>query len=218
MTFAPPSPPVVGGIPANHSGEHNHPPQLVVIHSAVMDCRVGAAKLLGEWNRKGTTGGSWHYATDPAETIQCSWDRFVTWAAPPNRTSHGGVLHIEMADRPVPAPTVRGKALQRLRQTWRWRTMAHRKMLARTARLTAELCLAYDLPPVYVGPIGQRLGRKGWTTHAARTIAYRQSTHWDPGFWPRRRFGRMVREHYDRTQAAHLAAEGTSPALGDKGR
>lgn len=194
-TFPPPAPPVVGGHPARHSGTDNHPPQLVTIHSAVMDCKPGAARLLGAWNRDGTTGGSWHYATDPREVIQCSYDRYVCHAAPPNRTSWGGVIHIEMADRPAPVPTVKGKALQALRRTWRWRDPAHRAMLQLTAELTAELCLAYDLPTRYVGPIGQRLGRKGWTTHAARTAAYRQSVHWDPGFWPRRRFGRLVERH-----------------------
>jgi hypothetical protein len=191
-TYPPPSPPVVGGHPANHSGTNNHPPQLVVIHSAVMACEVGAARKLGAWNRDGTTGGSWHYATDPAETIQCSYDRYVTWAAPPNRTTWGGVLHVEMADWPAPVPSVKGRALAKLRKTWRWRTLAHRKMLERTARLTAQLCRAYDLPPRYVSATAQRRGVKGWTTHAARTAAYGQSTHWDPGFWPRRRFGRMV--------------------------
>lgn len=210
-TIPPPSPPVVGGVPANHSGENNHPPQLVVIHSAVMDCKVGAARLLGAWNRDGTTGGSWHYATDPAETIQCSFDRFVCWAAPPNRTGHGGVLHIEMADRPLPKPTARGRALQGLHKTWRWRTLEHRKMLHRTARLTAHLCAAYDLPPVYVGPIGQRMGRKGWTTHAARTIAYRQSTHWDPGWWPRRRFGRLVTRYHAELTTTTRPRKATTP-------
>lgn len=201
--FDPPAPPVVGGIPARHSGETNHPPQLVVVHSAVMDCRPGAARLLGAWNRAGTTGGSWHYATDPLETIQCSYDRFVCHAAPPNRTGFGGVLHIEMADRPIPAPTVTGRARQRLRRVWRWRNRDQQMMLRRTAHLVADLCLAYDLPPRYVGPIAQRLGRKGWTTHAARTIAYRQSTHWDPGFWPRRKFDRMVRARYDLRAGVH---------------
>jgi hypothetical protein len=192
---------VVGGIPKHHSGQLNHPPTLVVIHSAVMDCKVGAARLLGAWNRDGTTGGSWHYATDPAETIQCSYDRFVCWAAPPN----GHKLHIEMADRPIPKPTARGRALQALRKTWRWRTLEHRKMLERTARLTAGLCLAYGLPPRYVGPIGLKLGRKGWTTHAAVTLAFRQSTHWDPGWWPHRRFARRVRAIH-----AELLAEGVN--------
>lgn len=197
-TTPPPSPPVVGGIPANHSGENNHPPTLVVIHSAVTDCRPGMARKLGTWNRDGTTGGSWHYATDPAEAIQCSYDRFVCWAAPPN----GHTLHIEMADRPVPAPTLTGKALQLAKSRWRWNDAPHRLMLQITAELTAQLCLAYDLPPRYVGPIGQRAGRKGWTTHAARTAAFGQSTHWDPGFWPRRRFAKLVRAYYTSGKAA----------------
>lgn len=192
-----PSPTVIGGVPANHSGDNNHPPQLVVVHSAVMDLERGAARLLARWNRDGTTGGSWHYSVDAWEVIQCSWDRFVCWAAPPNRTGFGGVLHIEMADRPTPAPTRRGRALQALKRTWRWRSRDHQAMLRRTAHLVAELCLAYDLPPTYVGPLAQRRGEKGWTTHAARTIAYRQSTHWDPGFWPHKKFARMVRARYN---------------------
>lgn len=196
MTPTPPAPPVVGGIPKRHSGENNHPPQLVVIHSAVTECRTGMARLLGKWNTEGTTGGSWHYSVDPEETIQCSYDRFVVWAAPPNRTVYGGVLDIEMADRPVPSPKLTGRALQAAKARWRWSDDAHQKMLHRTAQLTAQLCAAYGLPPRYVGPVGQRLGRKGWTTHAARSLAYGQSTHWDPGFWPRHRFARLVTTYY----------------------
>lgn len=191
MSYAPPTPPVVGGTPAHHSGETNHPPRLVVIHSAVTPCRPGMARQLGKWNAAGTTGGSWHYATDPAETIQCSYDRFVCWAAPPN----GHTLHIEMADHPVPVPPLAQRL--RARKTWRWNDPEQAKMLERTAQLTAQLCLAYGLPPRYVGAAGQRAGRLGWTTHAARTAAFGQSTHWDPGHWPRRKFARLVRKFYD---------------------
>lgn len=198
----PPSPPVVGGIPAHHSGEENHPITRVVIHSAVIACEVGAARTLGAWNRDGVTAGSWHYATDPAETIQCSFDRFVCWHAPPN----DGSIGIEMADWPAPVPGVKGKALAALRKSWRWRTLAHRKMLQRTARLTAELCLAYDLPPCFLGVNALRHGGKGWTTHATVSAAFGQSSHWDPGFWPRRRFARMVGKHYAALQAAAVQA------------
>ena len=176
-----PSPPVVGGYPANHSGQSNHPPTRVVIHSAVMDCRPGAARLLGAWNRDGTTGGSWHYATDPAETIQCSYDRFVCWHAPPNGRSIG----IEMADRPSSSAA-------------RWLLPGHARMLRRTAHLAAELCLAYDLPLVFLGPAQLQAGRKGITTHAMVSEAFGQSSHWDPGGWPRKRFMRMARRHADK--------------------
>lgn len=197
-----PAPPVVGGVPAHHSGENNHPPTLIVVHSAVIACKVGNARLLAAWNRDGTTAGSWHYAVDPAETIQCSYDRFVCWHAPPN----GHTIGIEMCDMPAPVPTVRGRALAALRKSWRWRDLEHRRTLERTADLVAGLLLAYDLPPCYVGVNAQRNGGKGWTTHAARSLAFGQSTHWDPGFWPRRRFGRMVARRYARLKAAHDAA------------
>lgn len=188
-TYPPPNPPVIGGHPKRHSGTGNHPITRVVIHSAVMECRPGAARTLADWNRRGTTGGSWHYSTDPREAIQCSFDRYVCHHAPPNDGSAG----IEMADWPARRPG-ESRIRRRLRKSWRWRTRNHRDMLKITARLTAELCLANDLPLRFVGARGLRRGRKGWTTHAAVSKAWGQSSHWDPGWWPRRRFGRLVRQ------------------------
>lgn len=193
MRYPVPAPPVVGGIPKRHSGQNNKPPEIVVIHSAVMQCEPGAARKLGAWNRDGTTGGSWHYATDPDETIQCSYDRFVCHAAPPNPRK----LHIEMADWPGPVPgdkpgTARYKALRRV---WRWRNPQQIKMLKRTAKLTAQLCLAYDLPVKYLSVAEVRAGGKGITGHVNVSKAFGQSVHWDPGFWPRRRFMRLVRKY-----------------------
>jgi hypothetical protein len=116
------SPPVVGGTPAKHSGRGNKPVKRVVIHSAVMPCEPGRARQLADMNRQGSTGGSWHYATDPENTFQCSWDSYVCWHAPPNT----GSLGIEMADWPSRVPG-------------RWLKANQRKMLERTARLTVEL-------------------------------------------------------------------------------
>jgi hypothetical protein len=160
-----------------------------------MPCEPGRARQLGAWNRDGTTRGSWHYAVDPAETIQCSWDRYVCHAAPPN----GHSLHIEMADHPAPVPASR--VLQAAR-SWRWAGANHRAMLHRTAKLTAHLLLAYGLPLEFRTADELRAGAKGWTTHAEVTKAFRQSTHWDPGHWPQRRFARLVKRY-----AAELLGE-----------
>jgi hypothetical protein len=150
------------------------------------------ADALARMNRDGSTGGSWHYATDPTATVQCSWDSYVCWHAPPNAHSLG----IEMADTPGRRPTERSVRMAR-RKFWRWRGKNHQATLDRTARLVAGLCLGYDLPPRYVSARGLRQGRKGWTTHAAVSRAFRQSTHWDPGWWPRRKFGRLVVRYYN---------------------
>ena len=183
MKHPPPSPPApCGGIPRHHSGERNLDDLTrIVIHSAVMDCKPGAARLLAKWCAEGTTMGSWHYGVDPDETTQCAWDRFVCWHAPPN----GGSLGIEMADRPALGAT--GMA--------RWALPRQRRMLKRAAELTAELCLAYDIPAVLLTPAGLKEGRRGIATHNSVSDAFHQSTHWDPGAWPRTRFMRMVRDH-----------------------
>ncbi len=184
------SPPVIGGTPALHSGKGNKPVRRVVVHSAVMPCEPGRARQLGNMNRLGSTGGSWHYSTDPAETFQCSWDSYVCWHAPPNLHSLG----IEMADHPAPRPDTRVKRLLwNLRRSWRWAGKNHRRMLQRTAQLTAELVVLHDLPAVWLSPRKLRAGHKGVTGHAQVSRAWGQSSHWDPGWWPRRRFMRKVR-------------------------
>lgn len=189
--FPPPSPLVIGGSPFHHSGRGNHPVTRVVIHSAVMACRPGAARLLAEWNTRGTTGGSWHYAVDPDEIVQCSFDSWVCWHAPPN----GHSLGIEMADSADHEP-----GLPVWRRT-RWARPTQRRMLRLTAQLTAELCLAYDLPLVLLTPDGVRAGRKGIATHATVTAAFGESTHTDPRTWPASRFLRLVRKHAAAVQA-----------------
>lgn len=189
--FDPPSPPVVGGVPNMHSGTNNKPVHRIVIHSAVAACVAGAARGLGGLNQRSTTG-SWHYATDPAETIQCSFDSYVCWHAPPNLHSLG----IEMADFPVPWPEDRSRrAMAKMRRVWRWMGQNHRLMLHRTAKLTAELALAYDVPIRFVSVQGLKDGKHGITTHVNVSKAFHQSTHWDPGAWPKRYFMRLVRRY-----------------------
>ena len=193
MTIRPPSPPVVGGHPHHHSGTRNKPIMRLVIHSAVIPCEPGRARQLGQWNRDGTTAGSWHYAIDPDEAIQCSYDSYVCWHAPPNAHSLG----FEMCDTPGRRPDARrgSRLWWNLRKSWRWAGRNHRKTLHRTARLVAHAALAYDVPIRFLSPAELLAGRRGITTHANVSKAFRQSSHWDPGWWPRRRFMRLVRRH-----------------------
>lgn len=188
-----PAPPYVGP-PANHGGRDNKPIDRIVIHSGVVKCERGGARKLARYFKQTTRDASAHYCVDPGEVIQGLYDSWVGYAAPPNPHS----LHVEMCDNPGPIPAggLFGKLAWRLRSSWRWRNPEQRLMLRRTARLTAQLCASYALPPTFRGVSGLRAGRRGVTTHANVSKAFRQSTHWDPGFWPQRRFMRWVRQDH----------------------
>lgn len=193
-----PSPTYVGP-PAHSSGTGNKPINRIVIHSTVSPCAPGWAQRIARYFMGASAGGSAHYVTDPDETIQAAYDDVVCWHAPPN----DGSLGIEMCDTPGPVPNDKpwSAAWKAARRAWRWRKPEQQKMLARTAVLTAELCLAYDVPPWFRTPAQLRAGKHGVTTHANVSKAFGQSTHWDPGFWPRRRFMRMVRAEVARIKA-----------------
>lgn len=187
--------PYVG--PAAHTTDGpNKPIARIVIHSTVSPCEAGGARKIGAYFRSQTSGGSAHYIVDPGEVVQSVFDGVIAWHAPPNQHSIG----IEMCDMPGPPPSRPMSAAwwRRFRKSWRWARPAQARMLERTAKLTAQLCLAYDVPAVYVDAAGLRAGRRGITTHNEVSTAFEQSTHWDPGVWPRRSFVRMVRAEVKR--------------------
>jgi N-acetylmuramoyl-L-alanine amidase CwlA len=175
MSYTPPSPRYLG--PAAHtSGPGNKPINRIVLHSTVSPCVPGGAEQIASYFRSQSAGGSAHYVVDPSEVVQVVYDDVIAWHAPPN----GHSLGIEMCDMP-------SQSMER------WNDQNHVKLLKRAARLTAELCLAYDVPPFYVPASKLVTGGRGVTTHNDVSEAFHQSTHWDPGAWPRRLFMRTVR-------------------------
>lgn len=189
----PPNPPYEG--PAAHTSPGpNLPATRVVIHSTVSPCKPGGRHDISAYFRSPASGGSAHYVTDPVAASQVVLDHTIAWHAPPNPHSFG----IEMCDIPGPLPgdhfvKAVWKAAMR---TWRWRRPNQQAMLRVTAQLAAQLCAAYGVPPVFIGVRRLRAGRRGVTTHSCVSRAWGQSTHWDPGFWPRRRFMRLVRDYH----------------------
>lgn len=191
----PPNPPYVG--PAAHtSAGDNKPITRIVIHSTVSPCRPGGARDIGRYFATQAAGGSAHYIVDPGEVVQDVFDGVIAWHAPPNPHSLG----IEMCDIPGPVPgDGRVKALLKAgRRTWRWRRPEQQQMLRRTAKLTAQLCAAYHVPTNFLTVRKLKSGAHGITTHNNVSQTWHESTHWDPGFWPRYRFMRMVRKEYAR--------------------
>lgn len=178
MTTTPPSPPYLG--PAYRHGDNdNKPIRRIVIHSTVSPCELGGARNIAGYFRSSSAGGSAHYVVDPGEVVQVVYDSTVAYHAPPNQHSLG----VELCDYPVAGSAAR------------WKDREHRLMLDRAAMLVAQLCLAYGVPGYYRNATQLRGGAHGVTTHAQVSEAFRQSSHWDPGAWPRRRFMRKVRRN-----------------------
>lgn len=188
--------PVYLGPAAHDSGSGNKPIHRIVIHETVSPCVPGGARSIAAYFRSPRAGGSAHYVVDPGEVVQVVLDDTVAWHAPPNEHSLG----IEMCDYPSslsldhwlakdPAQVEHGNRKNPLR----YLEKNHRQMLRRTARLTAQLCLAYDVPAKFLTPEQLLAGEHGVTTHANVTKAFHQSSHWDPGLWPKRAFMRQVR-------------------------
>lgn len=177
MAIRPPAPPYLGP-PAHSSGTANKPINRVVIHSTVSPCEAGQARKIAAYFRSPSAGGSAHYVVDPEETVQAAYDSVVCWHAPPN----GHSLGVEMCEYPN-------------QDIDRWDQPNHVKLLDRTARLTARLCLAYGVPIQFLMPEDLRAGKRGITTHNNVSQAWHESTHWDPGAWPRERFMQLVNQH-----------------------
>lgn len=188
----PPAPAYRG--PAAHTTPgHNKPIHRVVLHSTVSPCVEGGAEMIARYFKSEGAGGSAHYVVDPAETVQVVYDDVIAWHAPPNQNSLG----IEMCDIPGPIPgdSRTSAAFKAARKAWRWTRPAQRQMLHNAAELTAQLCLAYDVPLIFLSASDLVAGKRGITTHNNVSQAWHQSVHWDPGFWPRRKFMRLVRQY-----------------------
>lgn len=174
----PPAPPYLGPA-AHHGAADNKPIHRVVIHSTVSPCVAGQARATAAYFRGTDRDASAHYVVDPAEVVQVVYDSVEAYHAPPNQHSLG----VELCDIPSALTAAR------------WLGRNHRAELERAAELVAQLCLAYGVPVRYVTAAQLRAGAHGITTHAEVSAAWRQTTHWDPGRWPRRRFIRKVRKY-----------------------
>jgi hypothetical protein len=181
VTYPPPAPPYLGP-PFRKSSGSNKPIRRIVLHGTVSPTERGRARKIAAYFRSPSAGGSAHYVVDPGEVVQSAYDSVTCWHAPPNSNSLG----IELCD------WVGGKDGKPLPLT-RWDQRDHRAMLKLAARLTAELCLAYNVPVRMLGPRGLKAGKQGICEHSDVSAAFKQSSHWDLGSFPRHRFIRMVR-------------------------
>lgn len=175
-----PSPQQYPAAEGNYGGPQDPTNGLIVLHSMVYPCKPGAVEAVGGFFSvfHPDNPTSAHYGVDPVKVGQYVPDHRIAYHCGHNTNSLG----VEMADMSTTDIT-------------RWEDKAHVMMMQKATLLVAQLCLAYNIRPYYVGWIRLKLGIKGVTTHAQMTKAFRQSTHTDPGAWPRKVFMRKVREN-----------------------
>ena len=186
--------PMVGGEPVEAFDSYKRPPfieaahftvsdrtaiDLVVIHSMESSEKPGTARSVAEWFNDPSRApqASAHYCVDSLEVIQCVREKDIAWAAP-GANKNG--IHIEHA----------GRAAQSVPE---WQDEFSTAMLYLSIGLCAEICRAWSIPAVFVGPAGLLHGDRGVTTHAAVSVAFKKSTHTDPGTaFPSRWYVAMV--------------------------
>jgi hypothetical protein len=192
-------------------------PTLVVMHATVGPTKAGAARAVARMFQSTARQASAHYEVDEAEVIQSVGDHTVAWHCGYNQDSIG----VEMCFYPL-ADSLQNWLLPKGQRTgerlevghhsivpMRWLQPTVRAMFRRSARLVAQLCLAYGIRRRYLGVRAVRAwdaaGRPaelgGITTHAVMSRAFKKSTHWDPGAWPRSLFVRQVRKHVQKIKS-----------------
>ena len=142
---------------------------LVVLHSTENPIKRGVARNVAIWfGGASAPQASAHYVVGPDETIQCVDDADVAWAAPgANRQG----LQIEMV----------GQAFKTVWDKEGPTVTDGLAVLQGAAKLTRELCDKHGIPMERVDADGLRAFKRGITTHAAVTEAYKKGTHVDPG-------------------------------------
>lgn len=193
MAIAPPSPTYVGP-PTWHGGKTNKPINRIVVH-----CTVGsepsvanAAMNTVRYSKRTTRPSSFHYIADHDQHFQYTFDSIVAYHAPPNGHSLGYELCCSLEDK--------GKG--------HFSKPAHQAMLKIAAKDIAQLCLAYSIPIRKLSPAQVKAGARGICGHNDVSLAFRESSHWDPGpYFPWATFIAMVKD-----AAAKLTAKPVAPA------
>lgn len=169
--------PVAPFIPArNHGGRQT--PKALVLHGTVSSDNAGTARNIANW-WKGPTSpmSSAHYTVDPGEVIQSVGDHTVAYHCGYNTGSIG----IEHCDEQV------GPAS-------RWQDADSQAILQRSARLAAELCLAYGIAARRPSIAMLKLrGPHGIYGHNDSRLAFGGTTHTDPRDFPWDQYLRMVK-------------------------
>lgn len=138
----------------------------ICIHTAETTLRPGAARAVGNYFSQPGNPYETHFGVDSEEVVQYLP---IDIAADGAGGDNAHVIHIELCTYAATSG-------------WTWVfDSAHRRMLLRAARLVAVQARRCGIPLRWLGVSELRAQQKGITSHANVTLAFKQSTHTDPG-------------------------------------
>ena len=174
------------------------PVRVVVLHTMEAAEKRGTALAVANWFAgRNAPQASAHYCVDSAEVIQCVDESDTAWAAP---GANADGIQIEMAG-------YSGQGASG------WEDEYSQEMLRRVADLVRDICIRRELPMERVDSHGLLEGAKGITSHHAVSLAYKRSTHTDPGpDFPWDKFLAMVRGEAEEPHSPKIGIYG--PAEG----
>ncbi len=150
----------------------------VVIHTMEISEREGAAEACARWFQSAVSQVSAHYCVDADVIVQCVSEGDIAWHARGGNANSIGIELAGFAGQPAAA----------------WNDPYSRAVLARSARLTADVCARYGIPLRRLRAADLVAGRSGVTGHGDVSAAFHKSDHWDPGpAFPWGRFLRLAR-------------------------
>lgn len=173
-------------------------PRLIVIHTAeALEKNNTAENIIKYFAGSQAPKASCHYAIDNDSIAQGVREEDTAFAAP--GANHDGI-QIEHA----------GYARQTLTE---WNDPFSQAMLELSAKLTADLCRRWNIPPVHVTGETLRTGR-GICGHVDVNRVYHQSTHTDPGdYFPWEQYIQKVKQHLGTTPAPAFDVEQAARAV-----
>lgn len=125
---------------------------------------LGVARFFAR-QKPGSDGSSAHFCVDRTTIIQCVPAERIAWQAPGANRNGIGIEHAGYADQ----------------SRAEWLDAYGVDMLTLSARLCAELCRHFNIPPDPVDVAGLRARKPGITVHRWVTEAFHKSNHSDPG-------------------------------------
>lgn len=138
---------------------------VIVIHTMEAAEGNSTAENVANYFARGTVVASAHYCIDNNSIVQCVREQDVAYHAPGANSNGIGLEHA-------------GYARQ---SAGEWADAYSDQMLHRSAVLAADLAKRYNIPVAWLSPADLKAGKRGFTSHANVSAAYKKSTHTDPG-------------------------------------